>query len=480
MDILKKTTYFLSFIYFSLFVFGSFFYAPTVAAYDLDSLCESGKWEDECTRLSKEECEKLCNECLSYLSEKGKKVQQEITQTGAEKKTLQNQVSSLSKKMKDLENQIAQSKVAIKVFTNQIGDTEQSIDETILSIGDQEEKIIEILRATKEEDNKSFFEIFITSENLADFFDNMLYLETLSQKNKDVLDNYYNLHQGLKDKKANLEDQTDQLKNLVIIQAEKKTETDQTKKEREYYLSITEKEYQAKLAEKKDLDKKAAQISARLFELVGTKEGGIQFGEAAKLAKFVEGATGVKAALVLAIIHQESYRNGKFGGNVGQCYVTDFDTGNGTSLQGAYKARVMSPTRDVPPFLDVVKALGKDPKKTPVSCWIAMYSSGKPYGWGGAMGPAQFIASTWKMCRADVDSILGRPGNPWELKDAFLAAGVLLKKNGGISDPYTAACRYYAGQCNVAGKGYANSVVARMKTYQKDLDVLAESGLLNK
>ncbi|MDD4410045.1 MAG: lytic murein transglycosylase, partial [Candidatus Pacebacteria bacterium] len=227
-------------------------------------------------------------------------------------------------------------------------------------------------------------------------------------------------------------------------------------------------------AEKKDIDKKASQISARLFELVGEKGGGIEFGEAAKYAKYAEGLTGVKAALILAIIHQES----RFGHNVGQCYVTDFETGNGTSLQGAYKARVMSPTRDVPVFLSVVKALGKNPAKTPVSCWIPMYSSGKPYGWGGAMGPAQFIASTWKGIRSDIDSLLGRTANPWVIKDAFLASAVLLKKNGAISDPYTAACRYYAGQCNTAGKGYANTVTAKMKSFQNDLDVLAESGLL--
>ncbi|MDD4410046.1 MAG: hypothetical protein PHW52_05350, partial [Candidatus Pacebacteria bacterium] len=298
------------------------------AAYDLDSLCESGKWEAECNKMSESECEKLCNECLTYLNTRGQEVQKEINKTGSEKKTLQNQVSSLGKKIKDLENQITQSNLSIKVFTNQIGDTEQSIEETQVSIGDQEKKIIELLRAAKEEDNKSFFEIFVTSDSLADFFDNMLYLETLSQKNKDVLDNYYNLHQGLRDKKVKLEDQTDQLKNLVIIQGEKKVETDEVKKEREYYLSITEKEYQAKLAEKKDIDKKASQISARLFELVGEKGGGIEFGEAAKYAKYAEGLTGVKAALILAIIHQES----RFGHNVGQCYVTDFETGNGTSL----------------------------------------------------------------------------------------------------------------------------------------------------
>lgn len=471
MNLLKKS------IYFSLFLL-SIPTFQTFAAYDMSAMCDSGKWETECKKISKEDCEKLCNDCLAYLNEKGKKVQAEISQTGSKKKTLQNQVNSLNSRIKELENQISQSKVAIKIFGDQIEDTSKSIDETTVSISGQQQRIAEILRATKQEDEKSFFEILITSESLADFFDNMLYMETLGQKNKDVLENLENLNTSLVDKKATLEEQTDQLKNLVIIQGTQKLETDQVKKERQEYLNLTEKEYQAKLAEKKDLDAKAAKISSALFELADTEGGGIAFGEAAKLAKFAEKATGVKAALILAIIHQESFRNGLYGGNVGQCYVTDFDTGNGTSLSGAYKPRVMSPTRDVPIFLDIVKALGKDPKKTPVSCWIAMYSSGKPYGWGGAMGPAQFIASTWKLVRSDVDSTLGRAANPWAIKDAFLASAVLLKKNGGISDPYTAACRYYAGQCNTAGKGYANSVTTRMKKYQQDLDVLEEAGIL--
>lgn len=472
MNFLKKNTCFLILTLLIIPIF------PIFAAYDMAAMCDSGKWETECTKISKDECEKLCNDCLSYLNEKGKKVQAEINTTGSKKKTLQNQVNSLNAKIKNLENQISQSKIAIKVFGDQIEDTSKSIDETTVSISGQQKKISDILRAAKEEDEKSFFEILVSSNTLADFFDNLLYLETLGQKNKDVLENLEGLNNTLVEKKSTLEEQTDQLKNLVIIQGEQKAETDQTKKERQEYLNLTEKEYQAKLAEKKDLDAKAAKISSALFELADTEGGGIAFGEAAKLAKYAEGVTGVKAALILAIIHQESYRNGLYGGNVGQCYVTDFDTGNGTSLSGAYKPRVMNPTRDVPVFLDVVKALGKDPKRTPVSCWIPMYTKGTPYGWGGAMGPAQFIAATWKSVRSDVESILGKAANPWAIKDAFLASAVLLKKNGGIADPYTAACRYYAGQCNVAGKGYANSVTTRMKQYQQDLDILVEAGIL--
>ena len=49
------------------------------AAYDMAAMCDSGKWETECKSISKEECEKLCNDCLAYLNEKGKKVRAKIS-----------------------------------------------------------------------------------------------------------------------------------------------------------------------------------------------------------------------------------------------------------------------------------------------------------------------------------------------------------------------------------------------------------------
>ncbi|MFA5013568.1 MAG: lytic murein transglycosylase [Candidatus Paceibacterota bacterium] len=449
----------------------------SAATYNLEQVCESDQWETECDKLSKEECQNLCNQCLSYFQKKSDQMQTEIDQTGQKKKTLQNEVATLTKKVKDLDYQIYQSQLSIKSLNFQIGDTEQSIEKTISDIDAQKIKIAQILRSVEEEDKKSFAEILVTSENLSEFFNNLLYLETLNAKNNEVLANYNELQGNLTDKKTNLEDETGELKNLVIVQSMQKEASATTKKDREYYLGLTEKEYQAQLAEKKTIEAKAAEISKRLFELVGVKDDGIQFGEAARLAKEMEALTGVRAAFLLAIIHQESYRNGVFGGNVGQCYVTDFTTGNGTNLAGTVtKTRVMHPTRDIPIFLTVVKNLGFDPKKTSVSCWIPMYSKGVPYGWGGAMGPAQFIPSTWNLYDEKITAITGKPANPWSIKDAFLGAALLLKANGAQTDERTAACRYYAGSCTTAGSGYAKQVLAQAAQYQQDLNVLNEAG----
>jgi peptidoglycan hydrolase CwlO-like protein len=461
----------------ALITAGIIFPVVLVQAYDLNTLCESGDWQTECDKLSEQECQILCNQCLTYFNQQSAKVQQELSQTGAAKKTLQTQISSLNKKIKDLDYQISQSKLSIKSLGFQIGDTEQSITKTISDIDVQKQNMAEILRAVQTEDRKSFVEIMVTSETLSDFFDNMLYMETLDAKNNEVLGNYMELHGNLEDKKTNLEQETTELKNLVIVQGLQKDENTKTKSDREYYLGLTEAQYQAQLKEKADIEKKAAEISKRLFELVGEKSNGIEFGEAVKLAQYASSVTGVRAAFILAIIHQESYNNGKFGGNVGQCYVTNFETGNGTDLKGNTKTRVMHPTRDVPLFKTITANLGFDPKTTAVSCWMPMYSKGVPYGWGGAMGPAQFIPSTWSLYDDKIQAITGKVPNPWNIQDAFLGAALLLKDNGAVKSEFNAAMRYFAGATwTKSEEFYGRSVVATANSYQKDIDVLKQAG----
>ncbi len=99
---------------------------------------------------------------------------------------------------------------------------------------------------------------------------------------------------------------------------------------------------------------------------------------------------------------------------------------------------------------------------------------GKQIGWGGAMGPAQFIPSTWLGYRAKVTAITGRAANPWDIRDAFIAAAVKLGADGARnqSGEWTAAMKYFAGSVNPAYSFYGDSVVALAKRYQEDIDNL--------
>jgi len=120
--------------------------------------------------------------------------------------------------------------------------------------------------------------------------------------------------------------------------------------------------------------------------------------------------------------------------------------------------------------------LGFNPDTQAISCpWIRR---GTRVGWGGAMGPAQFIPSTWVAYKDRVAAHLGEPASPWNIRDAFLAAAVKLQSHGADAQTYDtewkAAMVYFAGGnwWKSAYAWYGNQVLSRAAEIQKDIDIL--------
>ena len=164
----------------------------------------------------------------------------------------------------------------------------------------------------------------------------------------------------------------------------------------------------------------------------------------------------MRPAFLLAILTQET----NLGANIGSCYITD-EQGNGIKIKsGVAISGVMKATRDVQPFLSLMKQLGRDPYKTPVSCPLNI-------GYGGGMGPSQFIPSTWALMAGEISNATGKSvPDPFNPSDAFMASAVYLKNLGAGAGGYTAernaACKYYSGKSctTTAFNGfYGDSVV---------------------
>ncbi len=90
------------------------------------------------------------------------------------------------------------------------------------------------------------------------------------------------------------------------------------------------------------------------------------------------------------------------------------------------------------------------------------------------MGPAQFIASTWSLYSDRVANIVSGLANPWNIRHAFLASGLLLKDNGALTSESTAAAKYYCGgnygrsECRT----YSNSVLRYATQYEADIKTI--------
>lgn len=450
---------FLFFLFISLFT-------PFVANADLASDCNQvlNANGNACQSMGSADCRAMLEKCAAFYDEQSAAIAKDLTKTTQQKNTLQNAVSALRKKITNLEYQINQGTLMVKDLNIQISDTQVSIDNTIKKIEQSQKQIAAILREINTQDQKPILAVLLEG-SLSDYFGNISRLESLNERVGALLESTINLKEYLEIQRQKQETERGQLQKTIKIQSLQKQENEQNKKQQESYLRITEAQYQKQLAEKQDADKKAAAIRSRIFELLGVSKAPT-FGEALGIAKYVSGITGVRPAFIMAILTQES----NLGRNVGQCYVTDFATGNGTNLQGAPKPRVMSP-KTIPSFISLTEGLGMNPQKTAVSCWIPLYSNGVPYGWGGAMGPAQFIASTWNLYTGKVSQITGTKANPWNIRDAFLASGLLLRDNGAPSSEFNAAAMYYCGgnfrryEC----RAYANSVLSIAKQYEADI-----------
>jgi hypothetical protein len=154
-------------------------------------------------------------------------------------------------------------------------------------------------------------------------------------------------------------------------------------------------------------------------------------------------STGVDPALILAVFAQESGS----GANTGKCHWTD-------------AAAKMSPA-DKTALQTITTGLGKDINDTPVSCAGTV-------GSGGAIGLTQFRPSTWLENSTEVAGRLGHQPNPWLVDDALMATAVFLKNHGGATDPRAAACAYF-GQCSSGGVNYADQILGKMASLQKQI-----------
>ncbi len=421
---------------------------------DMESVCQKAIEEQSSDR-------KLLEKCERFYEQESEKIEKEISKTHKKRRTLQNEIYLLKKKIRSLNIQIQQSNMMINDLGVQIEETEKSIKQTSLKIEDSRRKLADIIQVIYQEDHKSIVEVLLSEKTLSDFFDDLASLENLNTKSQELLKNIKSLKSSLEIQTKSLDKEKANLENAVVVQMLQKRRNEKNKMNKNYFLRLTESQYQKQLKQKEAIEKNAAKIRSRIFELIGVPKAPT-FGEALNIAKAAASMVNIRPSFLLAIISEES----ALGRNVGQCFLVNDKTGEGIRITNSRKApRTMKPTRDVPIFLKITKKLGRDPHHTPVSCWIPLYYHRKPYGWGGAMGPAQFIPSTWNLYINKLKKILHKDGDPWNIKDSFVAAALYLADSGAKSKTRrgeTLAANRYSGGYS----WYARDVIYRTNCIQ--------------
>ncbi len=368
--------------------------------------------------------------------------------------TLERDIDILNAKIERAQLSIKARNLAIDRLSEDIRDKQKTIGSLSLKIVREKDSLSELIRKTDKVDSFSVVEIMLGNKNLSEFLEDVDEYRVI----KGALRNSFLSLEGDKEQteeeQLSLEEKRTEEVKLRELQELEKKNVEVKESEKKKILKISkglEAEYQKII---KAQERSAAQIRAELFTLRGSVA--IPFGKALEYATIAGKRTGVRPALILGIIAEES----NLGENVG--------TGN-------WLVDMKSP-RDTEPFLDITRRLGLNPDTMPVSK--------KPwYGYGGAMGPAQFIPSTWVLYEERIAKATGHnPPNPWDPYDAFMASALLLMDNGADDGTYfaerLAALRYLAGWTNAKKPAYAfygDDVMELAAKYQKQIDILNQS-----
>lgn len=381
-------------------------------------------------------------------------------------------ISVLELQIKKKQTEIAEKNKRIALLTKNIGEKVQTINKLTDELGRERASFIQLIRKENAIQDYSFPEIFLSAQTMSDFYrdvDNFAQVKIALQGSATVIKN---VRQQTDAEKQALLEQKNKEADVKYSLEQDKHQVEQKKTEKNTLLNVSKAQEKSYAQVQADKRAKVAAIEAKLFKL--RDQAAIPFGEAYKMAKAAEKATGVRAAFILATLTQES----NLGANMGTCYLKDTTTGAGVKIStGAAVLNVMKPTRDVQPFLEITKALGRDPYSTRVSCPFAV-------GYGGAMGAAQFIPSTWKIFIPRLAASLGvSTPDPWNPAHAIMANSLYMKDLGASAQTYTAernaACKYYSGRgCDdpaVKNAFYGNAVTALAAKIQADIDLIEDN-----
>lgn len=365
--------------------------------------------------------------------------------------TLERDIAIFDARIKEANLSIKARDLTIQKLTRDIADKQKTIGVLSDKLERELESLAQLIRLSAQMEDVSLSEFILSNRTLSDTFadiDRFQNIEDSLNKSREVV---ARSRTETEDEKKNLEDKKQEEVGLRAVQALEKKRTEQAKQEKAKVLKETrgqEAVYQQILVARQ---KDAAAIRSELFVLQGSKA--ISFEKAYEYATVALQKTGVRPAFLLGIITEET----NLGENLGS---------------GNWRVD-MNPTRDQPVFLEITTELGLNPDTMPVSK--------KPwYGWGGAMGPAQFIPSTWALYKNRIAAMTGHnPPNPWDPYDAFMAAALLLKESGAgkqtVSAERTAALCYLAGCKNVGKRAYAfyaDDVMALADKYQQQINIL--------
>lgn len=395
--------------------------------------------------------------------------QQQADAVGSKSRTLENEIAKLNAQINRIELEVRELEANIDKTGLEIERTSGSIGEAEQQLGLQRDALSTYLRETDAIDQQSLAQILLKHDALSDFFDYVHQIQRTQDNLRMTIRSMIELREELEVRKEELEGERTELEQLKALQEIQQRQLAGVKGSKNTILKETkgqEAQFQKLIAARKtDLNR----LQEQIYYL---QKSGISVEDAATYAKLAAVGAGIRPAFLLALLEVES----RLGLNIGTgnwmddmvlCYERISKLAKTADRRNYYLKRASD---EKAAFLKITGDLGLDPDAQRVS-------KEPTYGCGGAMGPAQFIPTTWLSYASEISRLTGdSPANPWSTEHAFTAAAIKLARGGAASQTrageLAAAKAYISGNPNCSQaicNSYSSTILQKAATIEESL-----------
>ncbi len=334
--------------------------------------------------------------------------QQEIDTRSEKQESINDSIGILSNDIKKIELQIQETDLQIEELDGEIAAKEVQIGEMEKKVDAQKRMLADFLQELYERGGGELSEIIFSQQSFSEYFEKAESLESFENQIKETHDQLEMARDELDGERKVLVEKKEDKENMRWIQNDQSQSLEREKEMEKLLLSKIGNE---KLALEQNVERLRTELSA--LQSLGEP---INLEAAVKAAKYASGLTKVAPEFLLGVLRVES--------------------GLGTNVGGGRYKTDMNPSQwDT--FRSICKEVGLDPDKTPVSrraCYNKNSGDGCG-GWGGAMGPAQFMPTTWMGYKDRIEKTTGKnTANPWNLEDSLVAMGLKLGAVEGVKE----------------------------------------------
>lgn len=393
--------------------------------------------------------------------------EQQIESNRSKSSTLQNEIAKLNARIGQIGLEIKSLAVSIEQTGLEIQETQGKISSTEQKIAAHRQAMGKYIRIMNETDQVTLTSVLLNNDTMSDFFNDVHRVQMTQDQLRVSIQEMRALKQDLESREDELEGKKSDLERLRGLQEMEKRTLSANKNEKNQILKITkgeESKFQ-ELVKKSQLD-----IERLRTQMVYLQQNGVSVEDAVKYGQLAAIAANIRPAFLLAILEIES----GLGRNVGTGNWMDDMYSCYQRLAQYYPSKkqyyLNRAEDEKAAFLLIVQQLGLNADTVKVS-------REPNYGCGGALGPAQFIPTTWLAYEEDVARLTGhQPPNPWNIEDAFTASAIKLARGGATSKDRKgedgAARAYIGGKTTCTSSAcnyYANAVLRKAAEIEQNL-----------